>query len=314
MRLLSIVVTGILVSISAFSAAPEKLSVKADTLYPEGIAFNEKTSDFYLSSLRKGTIGMVNQAGVYSEFSNDADLISTVGLSVDAARNRLIACVSDPGVGMRSNAKTKEKLARLVIFDIETKKKLKTLDLGKLKAGKHFCNDMTVDADGNIYVTDSFVPVIYKVTPDYKTSVFVTSDKFKGEGFNLNGIVYHPSGFLLVAKYNDGTLWKVPLKNPKDLVQVTVPSVFSALDGLVLASNNDVIGIQNGKDNQIVRFKTTDDWKSATAQASASELQFPTTGVKALQKVYVIEGKLGELFADPAKAAAKEYTIKGFAL
>jgi hypothetical protein len=67
---------GLLFTVSGFGAIPEKLTVKADMIYPEGIAFNEITSDFYISSLRKGTIGAVNQAGVYSEFANDNDLVS----------------------------------------------------------------------------------------------------------------------------------------------------------------------------------------------------------------------------------------------
>ncbi|HEX4923045.1 MAG TPA: hypothetical protein VFV50_03130, partial [Bdellovibrionales bacterium] len=119
----------------ADAAIAEKLVVKADLIYPEGIAFNPATSEFYVSSLRKGTIGAVSEAGTYTEFSSDPDLISTIGMSADVARGRLLVCVSDPGVGLRSTPKTKETLARLVVFDLRTKKKLKTLNLGALKKG-----------------------------------------------------------------------------------------------------------------------------------------------------------------------------------
>ncbi|HEX4924640.1 MAG TPA: hypothetical protein VFV50_11160, partial [Bdellovibrionales bacterium] len=107
--------------------------------------------------------------------------------------------------------------------------------------------------------------------------------------------------------------WKVPLKNPKSLSQVRLETPYPTLDGLVLLTSNEVVGIQNGKDNKVLRFKTGDDWNTATTvQNVASEMRFPTTGVKADGRVYVLEGKLDELFADPAKAVSGEYLIKGF--
>ena len=308
MRRYFLCITAMFTAASAFAAIPDSLTVKTDAIYPEGIAYFSKTGDFFISSLSKGTIGRVNQKGEYFPFSHleDGELISTVGMWVDTPRKRLLACVSDPGVGRFSAETTKEQYARLVIFDIPTKKKTHALELSKLVKGKHFCNDLTVDKAGNIYITDSFSPVIYVVNTQHKVKVFARSPSFSGEGFNLNGIVYHPDGYLLVAKYNDGTLWKIEIKT-KAISQVILPEPYPA--------NTEVAGIQNGKDNKIRKFKTTDGWKTAKAEKTVDTgLRFPTTGVKVDGKVYVIEGKLDELFADPKKANSKEFTIKGFAL
>jgi hypothetical protein len=49
-------------------------------------------------------------------------------------------------------------------------------------------NDLTFDTAGNIYITDSFSPVIYKVDTDYKVSILIQDPAFAGEGFNLNRI------------------------------------------------------------------------------------------------------------------------------
>lgn len=53
-------------------------------------------------------------------------------------------------------------------------------------------------------MTDSFAHAIYKISADGKPSVFSRSGKFKTEGIGLNGIVYHPAGFVLVSNSNTG--------------------------------------------------------------------------------------------------------------
>src|SRR5204863_7937870 len=158
--------------------------------------------EFLVSSMHKGTIGAVKLDGKYREFIKDPLLISSVGLHVDAERNRLLACVSDPGPSVKTSPKTQRKLARLLAFDLATGKRLKAVELGPLAEGDHFCNDLAIDEAGNVFVTDSMSPFVYKVDPAYKASVFVRNDLFQGIGFNLNGIVHHKDGFLIVAKSN----------------------------------------------------------------------------------------------------------------
>ena len=60
-----------------------------------------------------------------------------------------------------------------------------------------FANDVTVDDHGTIYVTDTRAAAIYRVDEAYEPSLlhrFVPSDTFAP-----NGLVYHSSGYLLVA-------------------------------------------------------------------------------------------------------------------
>ena len=69
---------------------------------------------------------------------------------------------------VKTSPKTQKKIARLLAFDLATGKKQHAVELDKLVEGQHFCNDMTIDGDGNVFVTDSFSPVIYRVDPKYK--------------------------------------------------------------------------------------------------------------------------------------------------
>jgi sugar lactone lactonase YvrE len=295
----------LLAPVPVFAAGIE---FKAPTQYPEGIAYSEKTNEFFVSSMRHGTVGVVKD-GKFKPFAKDGQLISSVGMHADPERGRLLVCVSDPGVSEKTSPKTQKKLARLMAFDLKTGKRKASVDLNTLvPEGEHFCNDIAIDGEGNAYVTDSFSPVIYKVDPAFKPSVFLKDDKFKGQGFGLNGIVHHKDGFLIVAKSDDGTLWKVSAKGPPAAEPIKADKLVNA-DGLALSAAGDLIVIQN-ENHQATRLKSTDGWKTAKADKPvALDAAFPTTAVYAGDKLYVDLSHLNELFADPKKAKTDTYTL-----
>lgn len=304
--------TAALAAPPAPAAATAGIEFKAPTAYPEGIAFNPKTNEFFVSSMRHGTVGAVKADGTYREFAKDPLLVSAVGLHADPDRNRLLVCVSDPGVSMVTSPKTQKKIARLLSFDLTTGKRIHVVELEKLAAeGQHFCNDLTIDEKGDVFVTDSFSPIIYRVDPSYKAKVFLKSDMFKGEGFNLNGIVHHAGDYLLVAKYNDGTIWKIDEKDPKKMEQVAIAEKLPNADGMLLTADGELVVVQNGDVNRVVRLKSTDGFKTAKVdKVIPTTKDFPTTVVAGVGgKLYVMMSRLGELFADPAKAKSDSFTL-----
>ena len=297
------------VSIPGRLYAEGGIEFKAPTVYPEGVAYNSKTSEFFVSSMRHGTVGAFKADGHYREFAKDPLLVSSVGMHADPARGRLLVCVSDPGVSLKTSPKTQKKIARLLAFDLKTGKRDKAVDLDPLVDGQHFCNDMAIDDAGNVYVTDSFSPAIYRVDPAFKASVFVKSDSFKGEGFNLNGIVYK-DGYLLVDKSSDGSVWKIDVKDAKKMSPVAMSEKLPNADGMVWLGDGELAVIQNA-DHRVARLKSTDGWKTAKVEkAVLTENVFPTTGVFVDGKLYVMLSHLGELFADPAKAKSETFTLK----
>jgi len=291
---------------SVFAAGIE---FKAPAAYPEGIAYNDKTGEFYVSSMRHGTVGVVKD-GKYKAFAKDPQLISSVGMHADPERGRLLVCVSDPGVSEKTSPKTQKKIARLMAFDLKTGKRKSTVDLNTAAPeGEHFCNDIAVDGEGNAYVTDSFSPIIYRVDPAFKASVFLKDDKFKGQGFGLNGLVHHKDGFLIIAKSDDGTLWKVSEKGTPAAEEIKVSEKLVNADGLVLSPAGDLIVIQN-ENHRAARVKSTDGWKTAKVDKTVPlDAAYPTTAVFAGDKLYVDLSHLNELFADPKKAKLDTFTL-----
>ncbi|MEL7236154.1 MAG: hypothetical protein AAGK74_16735, partial [Chloroflexota bacterium] len=165
-------------------------------------------------------------------------------------------------------------IAQLGIYDMETREELHFVDLGSLYPdGRHFANDVTVDADGNAYVTDTLSPVIYKVDMDGNAEVFAENPELAG----LNGIVYHPDGYLLTGANESGALYKVMLDDPTNVSMVELGEEL-IMDGIMLNDDLDVVAIIQPPVGNVVQVSSEDDWATATVVATAPAILpgFPT--------------------------------------
>lgn len=277
------------------------ISFTAEQAYPEGIAWSPVQKVFFVSSVHTGVIGKVTPQGVYTPFIQDDKLVASVGLYLDTKRNLLWAAIGDLGASKRSSPATAYKLAAVAAFDATTGERRAYHDLSHLVEGAHFANDLTVDAAGNVYVTDSFSPVIYRVDAKGRASVFAQSDLFKGEGFNLNGIVAHPDGYLLVAKYNSGDIFRISTGNGADIQRVSLPDAVKGADGLLLRDKNHLVVVENAGQDQVVELVSKDGWQSATFQATQKTAHsFPTTAAQVGQVIYVLNSRLDTLLTKDA--------------
>jgi sugar lactone lactonase YvrE len=283
---------------------PAKIDVLMPGLFPEGIAWDATGKRFFLSSLTGQGITAVADDGTTTPFAAAENGMAAVGLEVDATNNRLLVDYSDAMVFSDPNAKG---AAALGIYDLETADLINFVDLAVLYDGKHFANDVTVDADGNAYVTDSFSPVIYKVTPDGDASIFVQDDKLGNPNFGLNGIVFHPNGYLLASVGGSASLWKIPVNDPTTLSQVQPSEPFGA-DGMFLNADGDLIAVAafTGSDEtqhqEVVSVSSSDDWATATIDKRL-ETQDATTVAVRDGLVYVIYAQLSKQGTNPPPAS-----------
>ncbi|MGB4100600.1 MAG: gluconolaconase [Alphaproteobacteria bacterium] len=285
-------------------AADETIRFTMPQLYAEGVAYNPVSNEFLVSSLHYGILGAVGMDGKYREWprSRGEKFMSSFGIKVDAPRNRVLVCVSDLGYSENSTEASKHKFAGVAIYDLTTGQLRGFVNLARLLPGEHFANDLTVDGAGNIYVTDSFAPVIYKIDARNEASVLFNDPRFSGEGIKLNGIVAHPEGYLLAVRMDSGALFRLDLKS-REISEVKLAAPLPGADGLLLDAANDLVLVQN-EAGIIRRLRSTDGWRSASLIASSqTPLHFPTTATLANGKVYVLEAKLPELFnADAQKS------------
>lgn len=302
----------------AMAQGPDQVVIKSPGLYPEGLVYDSEEEVFYTTSVSQGRIVKVDKNGNLTIFADDKDLISTIGLEIDKKRNRLIVCNSDPGASIKSSDGTKGSLAAVIFYNLETGEREKYVDLAAIAPkGGHLANDVTIDPKGNLYITDSLSPIIYKVTKKGVPSIFINDERLAvAPGtFGLNGLTYHPDGYLITAVYNGGSLFKIPLKLPSELEQIELgDKPFPTIDGVLLLGDNSLAVACNnitGGDfkSAVYKVKSDDNWISAsTIEVFETGNTFPTTLTKVEDEIYVVYAKLQMLFGG-VKPPAQQFEI-----
>ncbi len=264
---------------------PVQINFTEPNLFPEGLAFDPLHNWFFVSSAAHGDIGIVTFDGTYKPFITDETLTGTTGLKVDKARKRLWVCNVENGIGA---------------YSLNTGTRLFFTDLAALLPGEPvFINDVALDPEGNAYVTNSFSPVIYKVTREGKASVFFQNAALAlapGE-FGFNGIQYDERGFLLVAFLNQ--LIKIQVRNTASYSFVQLDAMISP-DGLLLSKDGkQLIVVHNTggtPDDKVLSFISNDAWKSGSLSTSFNTgAVFPTTATSDGKHVYVLYSHLDKL-------------------
>jgi sugar lactone lactonase YvrE len=252
---------------------------------PEGIEYDSEREQFLVGSLTEGTISSISDAGTSTPFVADQALIASVGLEIDTRHQRLLVAVSDAAV-FRDDTQGR---ALLGSYDLESGERQFMVDLGGLVPEyPHFANDVAVDDEGNAYVTDSYAPVIYKVDRLGNASVLLEDDRLLIDGFGGNGIVYHPTGSLIVG-ISGVSLYNIPLAYPEDLIVVETDEVISA-DGMIWHPDGSLIVVSG---DEIVKLFSDDDWLTAEVVQRSRRHQATTVALRG-EEVYAVYPRMSE--------------------
>jgi hypothetical protein len=140
---------------------------------------------------------------------------SILGVFADEASSTLWACSNDLSA-LGGPATGNDTGSALKAFDLKTGDGKRSISL----PGSHaFCNDITVDAQGSVYVTDSANPTILKLSAGATTfDVFAKDSAFSAPqsgGAGLDGITFGSDGNLYVTTYTAGELLRVEVKDGK---------------------------------------------------------------------------------------------------
>ncbi|MES2649818.1 MAG: SMP-30/gluconolactonase/LRE family protein [Bacteroidota bacterium] len=256
-------------------------------LFPEGVVYDPFSKRFYVSSVTRGDIGIVSAEGDYTPFITDALLTSTTGLEIDKARKRLYVANAPNGVGA---------------YNIDSGERIFYTDLSGLIPGAPlFINDIALDPQGNLYVTNSFYPVIYKISPDGEASVFFNEPALAlpAGQFGFNGIEYSNNGYLLVAYSSANSILKIPVRKPEDYTTVNLNATLNGPDGLLLSNNGKSLTIVNnasGGEGMVMTFTSKNQFESASLTSTFNTGSvFPTTATSDGKKIFVLYAFLQRL-------------------
>ncbi len=295
---------------------PDTYNLSETSLHPEGIIYSSITQKTYVGSYYKGKILTVDLHGTMTDFILDASLVAVVGMAIDETNNVLWVCNSDAGISLNSDVSTTGILAELIAYDLITGAKLKTIDLSGLYPGGHFLNDLVIDPNGNLYITDSFSPVVYKVDQNDIASILVTNSIFDVPpgAFGLNGIVYQDN-YLIVGKSFDGTLYKIPLDAPNNVQEITLNTGVNSLDGLLL--EDDILYLVSNNftgapfSEAVYKIESTDNWTSGNVANTFTALDgiYPTTLTMINNGLFVNFGYFPELI-DPNSVPHNNFKLQ----
>jgi len=224
------------------SKPPAEYVLDEIDLVPEGIAYSTKKDAFYLTSVTKSKIVAVDRmTGEQTDFTGELEFgyQPGVGIWADDERNQLHAL---GGYYMRPDS-----LSSLYTFDLDTKKLLKRYNL----SDEHFLNDMVVDTNGNIYLTDTKDASVFLLKQGADSlELFYKSDAIN----DPNGIAISDDNTkLYVASWLKGVR-VLDIATKKVLNGTDSLGISQGLDGLEFYKGH-LYAIQNGSDDNGFNFR-----------------------------------------------------------
>jgi hypothetical protein len=221
------------------------------TLWPEGVDHDARSGDFYLGSVRRRTVVRVARDGSTRDLwpEGTAGIGAVLGVRVDASRRRIWATTS--GIRqMEGYAPGDSAIAALLRIDERTGRIERRWDLPVVRGG-HVLGDVALGPRGEVWLTDSNEPVLYRLRPGADTL-----ERFRHPLFrSLQGAAPTSDGrFVYVADYSHGLL-RVRVSDGS-VIRLTDAQGSTSLgcDGIVL-HRGAIIAVQNGvAPARIIRF------------------------------------------------------------
>jgi hypothetical protein len=265
------------------------------TLVATGIAVDAKTGDTYIASVRQRKIVRRTKQGMVSDFIQQAQdgFLAGNSLALDSSRHLLYATTSAVPYMLGYH---KEDFGRsgLFAFDLRSGKLVKKVMLaadGKM----HILNQLTIDREGNVYVSDTGVSGIYVLRRgSNELETFIAGDVFRStQGVALS----KDQKTLYVADYLEG-LWALDIASKtRRQLQPPAGAWLFGLDGLS-RHGDSLISVQIGpKPERVLKIQL--DGKGASIskveilEMSHPDYRGPIQGTVAGQDfVYVANSQL----------------------
>jgi DNA-binding beta-propeller fold protein YncE len=177
--------------LSAIVGFSQKLELlwKTDTVFraPESVYFDGKTKLAYVANIN-GKSGEKDSNGFISKLDKDGKIIKldwATGLD------------GPKGMGIYKTNLYVADITRVVVIALESGKIIRSIEI----EGAQFLNDITIDRQGNVYVSDSNTNKIHLINEN-KIEVYFENKDFK----RLNGLLANEDG-LYIADAGTGTIY-----------------------------------------------------------------------------------------------------------
>lgn len=250
---------------------------------PEGVAWDPASQSFFVGTVATGAIhrGTLRDARLRPFITPDAAAPADSAVGMKVAGGRLYVAGGATGSIYVYNVKTGALLARF-------------------EAGPGgFLNDLVVTPTGDVFVTDSFRPVLWHLTPAMVRAGSGAPDginvgpeiAYTPGQFNLNGIVARPSGReLIVVNSFSKSLFRIDIDrdNPaaRKITRIDAPEL--AGDGLLIDQNRLLVVTGNPAAVTVLNLARLDLVARADRVLTDPSLRGPSTIARAGNRYLVV--------------------------
>jgi sugar lactone lactonase YvrE len=288
---------------------PTTVSLQGTAVFPEGIIAHSN-GDIYVSGFGDGSIQKITEGATVSSFSKMGEngMVIGVGMAIDEKRNRLwisnFNFQTEAGVP-GSNVK---------VFDLTSGQLIKTLPEQFIPGV--FFNEITIDQDGRVYISDTFNPQIWTAGADLDSvAVFVNNDLLSNpapdQPFDLNGLSITPDGNYLIASVmdrldaGDGKLVKIDLRSKAvsdvNLSGEKAVTAFAGSDGMFFHDNELFMVNVYSAAGAIITADFNSDYSSANLTIRdkfQSEYDRPTASTVRDGRLWTVNSQLNHIIDD----------------
>ena len=271
--------------------------IPGERYFPEGVTA-APDGTFFVGSLFEGCImrapaGAARMEPFIEPGANG--LVSVLGLWASVENNTLWACSSDAGNGRLTGSAPPGVKA----FDLHSGAAKGSYDF----PGGGFANDLTFDAHGNLYVTDSWTPRILRLRPGGAAlEVWINDPQLGVEQWSLNGIDFDRySNVIYTVNQRAGQLFRIaigPDGSPGAVTLIRTSQELRRPDGLKVTGPNTLATAEGGAGGMSVLSL---DGDTAQVRRVPAGLDGVTTFAHYRGSAWVVEGQ-SDHFWDPGNA------------
>ena len=275
-------------------------TVAEKDLIPEGIAYDPVEDNFYLSSVYKRKIVVIDREGGVKDFTGEKQdgIWGVLGMKVDPKRRLLWACSS--ASHLMKDFTPEDSGTGIFKYDLETGKLINKYPGPEDNPSCEF-NDLIVGSGGDVYATDSHHGAVYKISYDKdKLEVLVPPHNL----YASNGIAFsEDKKTLFVAAYGEGIYAVNPVNGEYKILKIPENLSSYSIDGMYYYKKS-LICIQNSiVPHRVVRFYLNDNSDGISGaeiiEMNNQYFQEPTTGtIVGDEFYYIANSQLGSYDID----------------
>jgi len=271
------------------ASRPSSYTLPGNAVFPEGVAYQPTTGNFFVSSTTDGSVlrGNVMEPTAAPFIAGGGVQFSAIGVKVDDA-GRLIVAGGVTG--------------EVRVYDSATGTPIRTFTTGT----GGFLNDIAVAKNGDLFVTDSFRPVLWRIPaaeiePGAPEAAEAWLDltgtiPYVAGQFNVNGIVATENGrHLVVSQSFTSELFRIDVAT-KAVKEVDLGGDAVAGDGLALLGR--ILYAGEPFLHQVAKVSLSGDLSAGTVLSRTTDPSFltPTTLAVAAGRLLVVNSQFERLF------------------